>query len=357
MYSTTKYLLLILTILLVVSCIGQNKPQVHNSTTVQQKPETDTLKIPLPENGFYCGYSDKLGNLWFGTNGSGIFQFDGKSFTQFTQKDGLISNQVYAITADHNNSIWIGTNKGLVKYEDHTFSHIPIPQQDTSSQWLDQVYPIINPNAVHAIIQDQKGDFWIGTGGGGAYHYDQEQFTSILAEQGAKYEDSLYHNWIPDIAEDLNGNIWFASMSYGGLNQFDGKSFKKYLRKDGLSDDMIRDIYVGSDGKIWLGFNGNRKSALTVYNNGSFYTYSLDENACHKNIRSILEDKDKKLWLGGAAGICNLHQDHFTEFLNTDGSPFSGITFIVEDLNHHIWFGGRKGLWKYDGAKITQLTK
>jgi ligand-binding sensor domain-containing protein len=357
MNLVNKYLLFISIFQLVISCNGQNEQKVKKLISQHNAKLKITEKIPLPENGFCCGYLDNENNLWFGTNGNGIYQFDGKVFRNFTQKDGLESDQVFTITSDQNSNIWLGTQTGLTRFDGEVFENISIPQQDTSSIWLDKVYPIINPNAVHSIIQDRKGSFWIGTGGGGAYHFDQKKFTSVLAKEGMKYEDSLYHNWIPDIAEDKNGIIWFASMSYGGLNRFDGKSFRTYLRKDGLSDDMIRKIFIDTEGKIWLGFNGNRKSALTVYNEGTFFTYSLENNSCHRNIRAIHEDKDSKLWLGGEEGICILYDHDFTEFLNADGLPYSGITFIVADKNRNVWFGGRKGLWKYDGTKTTELTK
>src|SRR6516165_4647768 len=36
-----------------------------------------------------CALLDKAGNLWFGTTGEGVYRYDGKSFAQFTAKNGL----------------------------------------------------------------------------------------------------------------------------------------------------------------------------------------------------------------------------------------------------------------------------
>ncbi len=58
--------------------------------------------------------------------------------------------------------------------------------------------------------------------------------------------------------------MWFASMTHGGVNRFDGEEFKQYSIKDGLSDSQVRTIYCDKSGKIWIGFNGNRNSGLTV---------------------------------------------------------------------------------------------
>ncbi|MCP4216157.1 MAG: hypothetical protein GY765_16025, partial [bacterium] len=43
----------------------------------------------LPSSYIYFTYEDKSGNLWFGTYGGGVSRYDGKSFTSFTEKDGL----------------------------------------------------------------------------------------------------------------------------------------------------------------------------------------------------------------------------------------------------------------------------
>lgn len=333
-------------ICLILSCNGQQK----------STPSIEETKVTNPKYGFNSGALDKDGNLWFGSL-NGIYLFDGENFSIIDKSDGLCSNNIYTIFEDKDGILWIGTSNGLCKYDGSSFTHIPIPFKDTSSAWLDKVYPIINPNAVHAIVQDKKGNYWIGTGGGGAYNYDGNTFTSYLENEGRKYEDSLYHNWVPDLAVDNDGNIWFASMSYGGLNRFDGQNFQKYLRADGLSDDMIRKVLVGKEGEIWLGFNGNRKSALTVFNGESFYIYPLDDSSCHRNIRSMFEDKAGKLWLGGEGGVCILEAGVFKEFLDNNNRHFSGINFIVEDSEQNIWFGGRNGLWRFDGNQTIKLTK
>ena len=36
-----------------------------------------------------CAFTDKTGNLWFGTDGGGVSRYNGKSFTNFTTEQGL----------------------------------------------------------------------------------------------------------------------------------------------------------------------------------------------------------------------------------------------------------------------------
>ena len=344
---------LLILFVIFISCNGQVHTE-KQSFSNEKKSVVD--KIPVPINGFSNGYAHKDGTFWFCSNGGGVYHFDGKAFKNFTEKNGLNSNQVFSITSDQNSNLWFGTQKGLIKYDHRHFESIPIPYQDTSSVWLDKVYPVMNPNAVHSQAFDDDNNLWIGTAGGGAYKYDGEKFISYLTEIGRKQEDSLYHNWIPFIRKDDKGNIWFASMTHGGVNRFDGKKFTQFLKKDGLSDNQVRTIYCDRSGNLWLGFNGNRNSGLTVFDGRTFKTYSVEDGLCNKRIRAIYEDKNGILWLGSGNGnLCVFDGQKFSEF-EYKGQKFSGILFIFGDFRDNIWFGGTNGIWKFDGKNLTEIT-
>lgn len=337
----------------VISCNGQVKKEKQS---LQAEQGSEMVKIQIPENGFSNAYLDKDGSIWFSSNGGGIYHYDGKTFKNYTEKNGLSSNQVFSIVSDNKNNLWFGTQNGLTKYDRKKFEHIPLPYQETTGLWLDKVYPIINPNAVHSLATDNNDNLWIGTAGGGAYLYDGKDFKSYLTKIGQKQEDSLHHNWIPFIRKDNKGNMWFASMTHGGVSQFDGKEFTQFLIKDGLSEDQVRAIFCDKTGKLWFGFNGNRNSGLTVYDGSSFKTYSLTDGLCNPRIWSIYEDKNGHLWLGANMGnLCVFDGQKFSEF-KYDGQTFSDVLFILGDSENNIWFGGPNGIWKYDGQIVTEIT-
>jgi ligand-binding sensor domain-containing protein len=343
--------LILISVSLFISCKGEVKKEKQSI-----EKDSEAIKIPLPKNGFSNGFVDKDGTLWFTSNGDGIYHFDGKTFKNYTTKDGLSSNQIFSMVSDHENNLWFGTQNGLTKYNRKQFEPIALPYHDTTKGWISTVYPTLSPNAAYALATDNNNNLWIGTGGAGAYCYDGKNFKSYLTEIGQKQEDSLYYNWIPFIRKDNNGNLWFASMTHGGANRFDGNQFTSYLIKDGLSEDQIRTIFCDKTGKIWFGFNGNRNSGLTVYDGKSFKTFTVEDGICNKRIRAIFEDKNGNLWLGTDLGnLCVYNGQTFSEF-NYNGQTFSDMLFIIGDLEDNIWFGGATGIWKYDGEKVTKIT-
>jgi ligand-binding sensor domain-containing protein len=345
-----RNIILLILITAILSCGGQVRDENRSVEKVEE-----VIKIPVPKDGFSNGYADTDGSVWFASQ-NGVYHFDGKTFRNYTEKDGLSSNKVYSITSDRKNNLWFGTQNGLTKYNRRQFEHIALPYQDTATGWIRSVYPTLSPNAAYALATDTNDNLWIGTGGAGAYCYDGKDFKSYLTEIGQKQEDSLYHNWIPFIRRDDKGNMWFASMTHGGVNRFDGKQFMQYLIEDGLSDSQVRTIYCDTSGKIWMGFNGNRDSGLTMYDGNSFRTYSVEDGICNKRTRAIFEDRNGNLWLGAdQSNLCLFDGHTFSEF-NYNGQAFSDVLFIFGDVDNSIWFGGPTGIWKYNGQTVMEMT-
>ena len=72
------------------------------------------------------------GDLWFGSNGGGIYRYDGISFINYTKENGLNSNKIFSMIEDQNYDLWFGTADGLLRYDGKSSKHVPIPYSDTT---------------------------------------------------------------------------------------------------------------------------------------------------------------------------------------------------------------------------------
>jgi len=351
-----KYLILLFLLTLFVSCNRQKNQKVTQDISKNIYSEIQN-KIPLPKNGFFCGYIDSKGNLWFGSRGNGAFKFDGNSYINYTTTNGLCDNDVTCIAEDKKGNLWFGTTSGVCRFDGEKFESLKIPQSNTSSSWLDKVYPVVNPNQVMSILEDKKGNLWFGTNGAGVYKFNGDTFTQHLSDIGMVYEDGLYHNIILSIIEDLKGNIWFTSLSHGGVSVYDGEKFTHYTSE--LSDDFIRIVFCDSKGKIWVGTHGNHKGGLDKFDGNQFAAfYKTDDGLSHNNVMGIYEDKSGFLWLAsGTTELSLFDGKKFKIFEDNKGNTYDIITFILGDKQENIWFGNRNGLWKYNGKEVIQITK
>jgi signal transduction histidine kinase/streptogramin lyase len=61
---------------------------------------------------------DKVGTLWIGTYGGGLFKFDRQreTFTHFAEHEGLPSDAIYGILEDDRGNLWLSSGNGLSKF-------------------------------------------------------------------------------------------------------------------------------------------------------------------------------------------------------------------------------------------------
>src|SRR5688500_14800353 len=96
---------LLLAATLLTSCSGQVQNQAARSASVPADLSRQSrMGKPLIQ--------DKAGNLWFSTAREGVYRYDGKTFTNFTEKDGLSNNAVFTILEDSAGKLWFGTADG-----------------------------------------------------------------------------------------------------------------------------------------------------------------------------------------------------------------------------------------------------
>jgi len=77
-------------------------------------------------------FEDHMNTLWFTTEGWGFCRFDRDkgTFKRYTLAEGLPNSVVYCITEDPAGMLWLGTNKGLVRFDPNTEKMKVFTQQD-----------------------------------------------------------------------------------------------------------------------------------------------------------------------------------------------------------------------------------
>ncbi len=88
---------------------------------IKQYNEKGAGGIKLPSHIIYTLYFDKSGTLWAGSK-SGLLKIDTGKHTvmQYTEKNGLCNNNVYAIVPDEWGYLWLSTNYGLSRFNPRT---------------------------------------------------------------------------------------------------------------------------------------------------------------------------------------------------------------------------------------------
>jgi len=171
--------------------------------------------------------------MWFGTD-DGVYRYDGKKFLNFTTKDGLADNAVYAIYRDPDGVLWFGTSGGVSRYNGRKFITLPTGKDRDA-------------NAVNVIHHDPDGVMWFGAAGG-LSRYDGKELITLTAKDG------FVHNAVYDIHRDSDGLMWLATDS--GVACYDGITWTSLDTRDGLAGNRVNAIHQAPDGCFWFGIDG-----------------------------------------------------------------------------------------------------
>ena len=119
----------ILTIL--ASCIGHTK---NSDSKVQVLSKNIALGDTVKKlgNHLWYVYQDKRNNYWFGSNGEGVYRYDGKTIVNFTIKDGLANDSIRQIQEDQFGNIYFSTLNGINKFDGQKISPL---QPTKSKEW------------------------------------------------------------------------------------------------------------------------------------------------------------------------------------------------------------------------------
>ena len=338
----------------------------NQSAIAQEDPLRPKLikTIGSPRYGnVQCGLQDRAGNLWFGTTENGLYKYDGKSFSRFLVADGLISNNIFCMLEDRDGKIWIGTTAGLCLYDARlpdgqgkTFTKIEIPLPKNLAPNKSDLYR--NSHWVFSIMQAKSGKLWFATIDG-VYVYDGKSFTPFTITEAAGGFASSNNN-AEYILEDKAGNIWFGGRGNEGVFRYDGKSVTNIKLNELFQNGPKPKAHnwawpqlQDKNGNIWFSNWGG----VYQYDGKSFTTFTSKDGLSGDMVTRIIEDKKGNLWFGGA-GLSRYDGKSFTRFTTKDGLPNLGVWSIFQDTNENLWVGTREtGLYQFDGKTFITYSE
>lgn len=182
------------------------------------------------------------------------------------------------------------------------------------------------------------------------YLSGQESIQDSYAITYLDVADGLASNYVSSIISDYRGIKWLATE--GGLNTYDGKSFKTYTPRtagDGLLSENVELLCPTRDGQFWLATkNGGiskydpRLDQFTNYN--AALGELMDANFW---AQALAEDKQGRLWIGTMAhGVLVL--DPVEEKVIMHRHPRTRVMGVVADQNGNIWYGAEEQVVCYN---------
>ncbi|MCX6910535.1 MAG: triple tyrosine motif-containing protein, partial [Verrucomicrobia bacterium] len=324
----------------------------------------------LPDDAVAAITQTHDGYLWIGT-ARGLARFDGVRFRLFTAANtpALVSSSVRFLAEDGDGALWIGLGRGgIVRHLDGAFQTVT-PPSDNSANW---------PTS---LVTDGENGVWIGLPNLRAACWRDGKWTQFGEADGIAGSGAV------NCIAGFHGRTWFTTETSCGF--FDGSRFITLAtdvplpqfqprRDDGcwlaranvlrkfnergetlLMGQMpwsggaaeIQTLAENGDGVLWIGTKGQG-------------LYRLDDAGIervptsHNFITAIHEDREGNLWIGtGGGGLNRLHQRGIRLYDARNGLAGDIVHSICEDNDSALWFAARSaGASRLTGGRFKQFT-
>ncbi|RMF62366.1 MAG: PAS domain S-box protein, partial [Bacteroidetes bacterium] len=285
----------------------------------------EPVELGLPPQRLLSAAVDGQGNVWFGTEASGLVRLGPSDTTRIA--DGLPDPKVLALLPD-GEALWIGTTAGVCRYEGgalHCFS---------GDEGLPDTY-------VGELVRDAQGTLWAGTGKG-LFRYAGDRFERVHPEVFEGHRISA-------LAADRKGGIWVGTDQE--LIRIDGDDLVRYSRENGLIRPVLS-LFEDEEGNLWIGLDG---AGLARFAPSPFLLFTTEHGLAEDGAWSILEDRQGRIWLGTGNGLSRFDGQAFETFTTGDGLPGNTVYALFEDPDGTIWVGTEEGLARYDGARFHPI--
>ena len=239
-------------------------------------------------------------------------------------------------------------------------------------------------NWVWPVIEDSRGNFWIGTAGGGLCLFDPVKKTFVNYKNDTNNPSSINDNFVFSIYEDRSGLIWIGT-NLGGISYFNPstQAFTHFMHnpenKNSLSDNIVTSMLVDSKGTYWI---GTRTGGLNEFDHESkkFRHYRSDpsnpNSLISNSVQTLMEDRYGIIWIGSYGSGLDAFDPtsgQFTHYRQDPSDPGSlsdnRIYGLAEGKNGDVWIGtyggglnridrntGRVSRYQYDENDTSSLS-
>ncbi len=258
-------------------------------------------------------------------------------YDRFGREHGLPSDTVWTARQGPEGYLWLGTKNGLARFDGIRFT-----------VFNKQNYPAFRSNDVRDIEVAKDGSLWLATYGGGVLHFANGTFTALTTADGLA--DDIVH----DVHIGSNGDIWFATGV--GVSRLRDGALRSWNMAHGLTDNRTFRIHEDGSGAIWIATLTN---GLSRFDGETFHNFSEGSGLDSTQVHLLFADRELGLIATTITGSSYRLTDQ-GPVLHDSGALQQNLPFhsAVRDRDDRLWLGTYgKGLWRLgaDGA-LQQFT-
>jgi ligand-binding sensor domain-containing protein/signal transduction histidine kinase len=319
---------------------------------------------------------DANGAVWFFTSVGGLYRVRGEQVESMQFRDERLGWRP-SVIAEKGGAVWVGTDQALRRIApDATFENgrfastvatveslnflfasphgghwrftngriqkwnANVMERDIGAYGWNQYKTLIN-----AVVEDTQGNLYVGTHGEGVYCYKTSGEVAHISGP-----DVLNHNTIFSLWLDRDETLWVGTDG-GGLNRLIPKRFETFPTTLGKTVQLVCE---DGEGGMWFSYNGG---GLNYWKGGVLKEFGMEQLG-NVNVRSVLVDHNKSIWMGGifGGGLFRYENGKFAAAVGMKAFK-PHVQAMFEDRAKNVWVGAEEGLLRWDGRTWRPYTK
>ena len=318
-----------------------------------------TTKDGLPSNNCYYTLQDQKGFIWVATD-AGVSRFDGSVFENFSVDDGLPDNQILQLRQDSKGRIWFMALNGELSYflngkirnkqndpalKNLSFNGVVVSFLEDSKGrlWFGTNNNVIGTwdglKTTKIVSNNATQKFQ------NVFIYEDEKHNIRAVNNTANFvfsnglfvpSQTRIHPISYKTINISNGKIYFVNKN--GLNVVEDDTIKTQLKiNPHLLGTSLGYILLGEK-KLWLANNDGINGINLNGNGGKTFLSNISVN-------QTTRDNQGNLWFTTKNGIYKLPKvkDQLYTFGKTNGLNNTAIKSVIKDKNDRLWLGGING--------------
>jgi len=282
----------------------------------------------FPSGAVYAITQTADGYLWIGTE-KGLVRFDGLNFRLF-QKSNIATGPVgpiLGLTADSENNLWITMQAGLLRYHEGKFEGASNDFQRPET-------------TVTAMCRGKDGEAIFAALHNGIVRSGEGGLLTLASMP------AMPNFLVLSMAEMADGRILLGTRDTG-LFQLNGGQYSAGPVE--LRDRKINCLLPSDKQQLWIGTD----NGLVRWNGKEVVNATIPPGLSHTQILALGKDRESNTWVGTAEGLFRIDSDGVSFRDEERRSPGAGVTAIFEDREGNMWTGSAQGLERFRDTLFT----
>ncbi len=302
-----------------------------------------TISDGLSQSNVSALIQDNTGSIWVGTQ-DGLNRFDGQTFETFIpdNTEGVENGDILCAIKGKNGTLWFGTSNGLTSYN-------PVTEEfDT------YIYSNQDVLQIKSIVEDKKGNLWIGSITSGIYYFDVQNKKMIDVQSVKIPTEKILSVTLISQDELLIGSedkgMYVYQISKKHTYSLDIKAKKdKYIRAYNCKPFNENELIICSNQGLYL-LNKNTKKVKS-------YLRKLDDTYGWLEVHDVLIVNNNKFIITSKSdGLFTVEQEgrktkiyrSTQDIFQKNALLYNATNVLMRDVNGTFWVGTERGLCSFD---------